>query len=202
MITAGKTMYMVLLCGLWCACSPRVTSFTVYPAAMITKDDSVKFNWKVSGKPTLLFYQEDNDDQTNAGTRLLSFKLVAQKGRREAFLLQTLTLLPDTSTHEIRMKSIRNGNELFAIDTLDRQKWGTYFKLDLVNAQMKRPLTVIHGGRTVQLDAAGHSSAGFKGLPNSGPWEIRTSLTAAEISGEQKLPGHLFIQTRVIHQKE
>jgi hypothetical protein len=37
-----------------------VISFTAYPATMITKDDSVRFNWKISGKPTLLFYLDSS----------------------------------------------------------------------------------------------------------------------------------------------
>src|SRR5882762_5440732 len=92
-IQTCKAVFLVLLYCTWSSCGPKVLSFTATPATMITKDDSVKFNWRVSGKPTLLFYPDDADDPLNPGTRLLSYKLVAQKGKKEAFLEQTLTLL-------------------------------------------------------------------------------------------------------------
>jgi hypothetical protein len=168
---------------------------------MITKDDSVKFNWKVTGEPTLLFYQEDAGDDLNPGAQLLSYKLVARKGQKEDFLMQILTLLPDTSSHVIKLKTIRNGNALFALDTLQTQKWGTYFKVDQVQSFTDQPIVVVHGGRTAGLEAKGQVSGAFKGIPNSGPWEIRSFLTEAEMKDSTKIPGHLIIQARVIHQK-
>src|SRR5882757_917381 len=120
---AGSPTILALVCCVW-ACSPKVRSFTASPAIMITKDDSVKFNWKVTGQPTLLFYLEDAGDDLNPRAQLLSYKLVARKGEKQDFRIQTLTLLPDTSTYVIKLKTVRSGNTLFALDTLDIQRWG------------------------------------------------------------------------------
>jgi hypothetical protein len=207
MITSLRTAprqsaLLVLLCCMGSSCAPKIQSFTAYPAMMITRADSVRFDWKISGAPVLLFYPEEADDEENPGKLYLNYKLVTHRNNKDAFATIMLTLLPDTAIDYIAIDTRRNGDSIFAIAVKDTAVWGHRFLVDSLSSSIRRPLTVIHSGRTAQLDAEGHMSAAFRDLPNSGPWEIRAPLTAAEKRDSTLIPGQLRVKTKLIYTKQ
>ena len=196
---AGIFLLLYVLCH---SCAPKVFSFQASPCTTITREDSLRFTWRVRGTPTLLFYTEDADDDENPGKQYFFYKLVAQKKGKEAvFPTLGITLLRDTAIDNIYINTTRSGDSAVAIGNKDSAAWGTHFLLESVVSLSHRSLTVIHGGKTIELDADGHSSAGLKGLCNSGPWTIRTLLSAAEKKDTTLIPGRLQVKTIVIYSK-
>jgi hypothetical protein len=193
--------YFLLSIFQLCACGPKIFYFQARPCTTITKEDSVKFTWKVRGTPTLLQYQEDAGDPENPAKYYQYYKLVTKKGKKEvAYPVLGLTILPDTSTDYILINTIRRGDIAFASATRDTLVWGNYFILDQIYSASSRRLTVTHLGKTTDLNGNSNPSLDFKGLPNSGLWEISTQLTDAEKKDSTQIPGRLKIKTVIIHQ--
>jgi hypothetical protein len=196
-----RFIFLASLCMI-SSCGPKVFYLIARPCTTITKDDSVRFSWKVRGTPTLLSYQEDAGDPENPGKRYEYYKLVAKKGKKDsAFPVLGLTILPDTSVDYILINTVRTGDSAVAKATRDTLVWGRKFTLDRVASASGRSLTVIHLGNTAELDGAGQFSTAFKGLPNSGPWEFRIQLTEAEKKDSSRIPGRLMVKTIIIHQR-
>jgi hypothetical protein len=194
-------LLVFLICTLCISigCGPKVISFSVRPSLTITNRDSVKFNWKIRGTPTLLFYAEDAGDDENPGKQFLTYKLVAHKGNNYPFSTIALTLVMDTSVDYIRINTIRHGDSAVAIGIKDTLLWGTQFMVGSIASNSKRSVSLRHLGKTTQLNAQGDQSAAFAGLTYSGPWEIRTLLSDAEKKDSSLIPPKLSIKAIVIH---
>ena len=201
-VTTRQSGLFLLLCWFGSSCAPKVRSFTAHPAMMITRHDSIRFDWQVSGAPVMLFYSEDADDEENPGKLYLNYKLVAHKSNKDAFATIMLTLLPDTVIDYVAIDTRRSGDSAVAEAAKDTAVWGRRFLVDSLSSSVRRPLTVIHNGRTVQLDAAGHMSGAFRGLSNSGPWEIRTLLSEAEKKDTTLIPGTLRVKTKLRYSQQ
>lgn len=189
----------LFMCG---ACGPKVMSFKASPCTTITREDSIRFSWQVRGKTQLTFHAEDVGDDGNPGKTYLMYKLVASKGGKEAASPNLgVTLVSDTVIDNIFINTKRVGDSVVASDSKDTLVWGTHFQLQTVASLSSRPVTVVHGGRIVELDAGGDVSTGLQGLVNSGPWVIRSLLTGEEKRDTTLIPGRLMLKTVVIHVK-
>jgi len=178
-------IFLYCICN---SCAPKITSFSARPYTTIAKADSVQFNWKLKGKPTLLFYMDPASDDENPAKYYLSYKLVAQKGKKEvSFPTLSLTVLPDTSIDYIIIHTIHRGDSAIAIAVRDTASG--------------RGLTVTHLGKTVTLDADGKMSAALDGLTNSGEWQISSPLSPEEKQDSSRIPGRLSIKTIIVHKK-
>jgi len=197
-----KAWIFFLLSCLCYSCSPKVISFGVQPCAHITKEDSVRLTWRVRGKPVLLFYTEDAGDDENPGKQYLTYKMVAQKGSKEAtYPPLVLTLHTDTSIDNIIINTRRSGDSAIATGIRDISEWSTHFLLDSLSSPRHRALTVLHAGNTIELSADGRKHAAPPGLTNSGEWEIRTLLSDAEKKDSSLIPPRLLVKTIIIHTK-
>lgn len=193
---------LALLCSTADSCAPKIKSFIARPYTTITAEDSVQLTWQVRGKPTLLVYEDPGGDDENPAKHYLSYKLVAQKGKKEvSYPTLSLTVLPDTSIDYIVINTIRRGDSAVATAVRDSSQWGNHFVLAGISSASGRVITVNHMRNQVVLDANGGMSSGLNGLPNSGTWQLSTVLSTEEKQDSTRIPGRLSIKTIIVHQK-
>lgn len=187
----------LLIAGILESCGPKIFSFNIQPLT-IAQDDSVKINWSVRGKPTLLFNVEEAGDERS---ELRIFNLVVQRSGKEKDSVVFVNVLPQESQDNIVFDAERNGDTLIAKGEKNINRWGDFYKIKTISSASKRDLIVTHMGITVQLKADGTSSSLLKNLSNSGDWEIKTLLTPEEKQMPDKIPSVLKITSIIFHQK-
>lgn len=189
-----------ILCN---GCGPKVMSFRAGPCTTITKEDSIRFSWQARGKTQLIFYPVNAGDEQNPGKIYLMYKLVATKGGKAAASPNLgVVMVGDTVVDNIYINTRRVGDSAVAAGDKDSLVWGSQFRLETVASLSRRSLTVIHNGKSVELDGSGKASTALRGLVNSGPWTISTPLTDAEKRDTTLIPGRLMIKTIVVHAKK
>lgn len=190
------------------SCGPAIRSFQV-DQQTITAADSVKVNWDVSGKPTLMIH-EQNAAGGNAGPgaaetgveKFLELTLVAQKNGKEKRQFIQVIVLPGESVDTIVFPvSALHGDTLIAAGEKNIGRWGDHFQLTSVASASGRPLLVQHGGKTILLDAQTPDTLTFGGMSNSGAWEIRSLMTNAEKSDPSQAPPTLRLRTFLLYKK-
>lgn len=191
------------------SCGPAIRSFQV-DQQTITAADSVKVNWDVSGKPTLLIHEQEvagggsiRPGMAGAGgEKFLELTLVAQKNGKEKRQFIQVIVLPRESVDTIVFPvSMLHGDTLIAAGEKNTGRWGDHFQLTSVRSASGRPLLVQHGGKTVLLDEQNPDTVTFQGMANSGAWEIRSLLTDAEKSDPSKTPATLRLRTNLLYKK-
>lgn len=191
---------VIIFCN---SCSPKVISFSARPCTIINQNDSVKFYWKISnGSPILLFSQEDANDDENPGKHYLYYKLVVQKGQKQASSpTLALTILKDSAVDNIVVSTQRHGDSLIGLGNKDSLEWGHKFILNGISTVLNRKLFIQHLQKNTEIIGAGSLSTQLNGLPNSGEWYISTLLTDAEKRDTTLIPAKLKIKTFLLHQK-
>lgn len=164
------------------SCTPKINSFTVNKRT-ISANDTLQFNWDVTGHPTLLYHQRNitgPGTPDSAAVRYLEFTLVAQKNGKEAKKMIQVVTQPVNSTDSVVCATGLHGDTLIASCTKDSIRWGNNYRVVTVSSGSRRPLNVSHAGTTTLLDAAGTPSHAFEGTALNGAWRMSSLLTAAE----------------------
>src|SRR4051794_37100885 len=104
------TYAIIILLFYSCAGKPVINSFTVTPVT-ITANDTVRINWEVKGKPTLLIHQPELPDSAE---KYLNLSLVVEKGGKEINRPAQVTILPANSTTRITFETELQGDTLIA----------------------------------------------------------------------------------------
>src|SRR3954466_11531063 len=117
------------------SCKPVIHSFKVTThdttqVRKITTSDTLKVNWDVKGKPTLLVSERPSTDSV---TRILEMKLVVEKGKKEANQVIQVEVLPEKSTTSITFRSKLRGDTLLADDIKNPGVWGDRFEISSVS---------------------------------------------------------------------
>jgi hypothetical protein len=190
---------------LFCSCSwkPVINSFKVTThdstqVGRITPDDTLKLDWDVKGKPTLLVHESELPE---SGNRMLEMKLVVEKGGKEVNRIVQVEILPTNSTTSITFSTKLRGDTLVAEDEKNPGVWGDRFEILSVSNASNRPMTVSHGNRTTVLDEAGTPSNVFAGTPVEGKWTFMSVLTPAEKADHSLLPERLQINTTITYKR-
>lgn len=184
------------------SCSPVIRSFTVQPLT-ITSEDSVKVNWDVRGKPTLLVHENivppdpANLGPSDAGKKFLELTLVVQKRSKEQRRIVQVAVLPKLSTDEIVFRTDLRGDTLVAAGDKNSERWGDKFEIASVSSGSGRQLFVWHANKTVVLDKNGAPSNALMGTPVAGRWEIRSLLTDAEKKDMSTAPETLRLNATI-----
>lgn len=196
MISSGLPMVGTLLFGislLFASCGPSIRSFTV-DQQTVTSTDSIKVNWDVSGKPTLLIHE----NAPGGPGKYVELTLVAQKNGKEARqFIQVIVLPPESVDTIVFPVTVLHGDTLIAAGEKNVSRWGDHFQLGSVASASGRPMWVTHGGKTALLDGA--DTVTFRGISNSGPWEFRTLLTDAEKRDHGLTPAALRLRTTILY---
>lgn len=189
--------YLLLgLSFLFAACGPVIHSFSVEQQT-VTSADSIKVNWEVVGKPTLLIHE---NAAGGGPEKLLELTLVAQKNGKSARNFVQVIILPQESVDTIVFPvTALHGDTLIAAGEKNVARWGDHFQLGAVASASGRPLLVTHAGKTTLLN--GVDSVTFRGISNSGPWEFRTLLTDAEKRDPTTTPATLRLRTTLLYKK-
>ena len=152
------------------SCAPNI-NFTASPA-IITKGDSVLLNWKVKGKPTLMFDQRKISHPPNDSMEILEFTLSVQRGKKEKYIKRQVSILPKESTDEVGVIT----NDIKG-DTL--------------------PLIILHAGRESELKDSEIPSNLLEGTRYAGSWKIMTLLSEAEKKDHSIIPDQLEIKVLI-----
>jgi hypothetical protein len=192
-----QSVLLLCACCIWANCKPLIYSFIVSPLT-ITARDSVRINWSVRGKPTLLTH---TDSTGQPGFEIREYSLVVEKGGKQASNRAQVNVLPDLSADIIEFDCVRKADTLVAAGEKNNLRWGDHFIIQTSSSFSGRQLLVIHGGRSAKLTADSSMSALFSGLPNNGNWEIKTLLTAAERKDSSLIPGTLQVRTILLFKK-
>ncbi|MEP6746904.1 MAG: hypothetical protein ABJB86_04210 [Bacteroidota bacterium] len=184
------------------SCKPLVHLYTVQPMT-ITADDSVFVSWSVRGKATLLTHTiPASVDPDNPQPETREYTLVVAKKGKEIKRTVIVDVRDLHSADDIVFTTLRKGDTLLAEGEKDIKKWGNHFLLQSVMTGSDRDLAVSHAGKMATLNADGSPSMVFNGVPNSGKWEIRCLLTAAEKQDSSRIPGKLRIHTILLYSKQ
>lgn len=180
-----------------CLPKPVINSFTVTPLT-ITVEDTVKVNWDVKGKPTLLVHQKVAAD---SGVKYLELTLVVEKGAKEVNRPVQVTVVPTNSTTQIIFSTDLKGDTLIAADDKNPDKWGNRLEILSVSSASARQLIVWHANKTAVLDKAGTLSTAFEGTPVEGRWVFKSQLTADEKKGTVTPPATLEINATIRYKR-
>jgi hypothetical protein len=184
---------------LFISCGPAIHSFQV-DQQTITAADSIKVNWDVSGKPTLLIHENEAD---TIHPKSLELTLVVQKNDKVKRDFIQVIVLPRESVDTIVFPiTALHGDTLIASGEKNKARWGDHFELTAVTSASGRPLLVRHGGKTAVLDRQNPDTVTFRGMANSGPWEIRSLQTDAEKKDPATTPPTLRLRTNLLYKKQ
>ena len=175
------------------SCAPKITSFTAL-LPTITKGDSVTLNWKIKGKPTLLFDQRKMAHPGNDSLEILEFTLSVEKNKKEKHIKRQISVLPAESMDNVILATTDlKGDTLIATGIKDTLLWNN-FEVISVSSASKRTLIVLHNDIRSQLESSGVISNAWDGSKYCGEWKIMTILTDAEKKDSSIIPGQLEIK--------
>jgi hypothetical protein len=178
------------------SCTPKIFSFTASPPT-ITNGDSVILNWKIKGKPTLMFDQRKISHPGNDSLQVLEFTLSVEKGKKEKHIKRQVSLLPKESTDKVVLITNNlKGDTIIAEGIKDTTLWSN-FEVISVSSASSRTLVVLHDNIQAELNSAGVASNVWKGVHYAGYWKIMATLTEAEKKDSTIIPGQLEIKVLI-----
>jgi hypothetical protein len=177
------------------ACTPKIVSFEASPI-LVCEGQSTRVSWKARGSTVLLSNPilpgtgavESTGFQRFTPTGTTIFTIKAAGNGREAFLDQVVVSLPSRTEREIviNVKPSVDG-VLVGVETIKQSILSDFKNIETIRGDTDRPITVLHEGREVILQADGVSSEGMRGTGFSGYWEIRAEPLPGEEVGD---PAH------------
>ena len=193
---------VAIICCL-CYCKPVIKSFKVSShdttqVRRIALEDTMKVNWEVKGKPTLLIHEFELPD---SGGKITEMRLVVEKGGKEVNRIIQVERLPGNSSTSITLNTQLRGDTLVAEDEKNKDVWGDRFEIFSVSNASKRNLTVTHANRNAMLDASGSPSTAFEGTPIEGTWKFASLLTKEEKADHTLLPERLQINAIITYKR-
>lgn len=200
-LAASILVVSILNCN--CSEKPSINSFTVTThdtvnSRTITADDTLRVNWDVHGKPTLLVHEKQ---ATDSGVRNLEMILVVEKGSKEVNRNISVTIVPKNTATQITISTKRHGDTLVAADIKSPGRWGDRFEILSVSSASRRSLIVMHANKTTVLNEAGTQSNAFEGTPVEGRWELRSLMTTDEKKDSTKAPEMLQINATIQYKR-
>lgn len=189
------------------SCKPKIDSFVTKSAGIetktITSDDSLEIDWKVRGKPTLLFH-ELIDSSGLEPEKFVELTLLVKKGKKEPArrLIIVQVLPPESSNTIVFDEAIFTKDSIIFKGIKSPSRWGNFFLIKTVKSTMGRPWTVYHEGKKIELTRDSIPSSGLQGLNLAGPWEFRSLLTPEEKSDPGKAPVEVRIQAIIYHKNK
>jgi hypothetical protein len=163
------------------ACSPKIVSFETSPI-FVCEGQSTRVSWKARGSTILLsnpllpgtgaVEPAGFERFTPIDTTIFTIKAV--RNGRETFAEQEVILLPGRTEREmvINVKPSVDG-DLVGVETIKPSVLGDFKSIETVRGDTDRPITVLHEGREVILQANGLPSEAMRGTGFSGYWEVR-----------------------------
>lgn len=196
----GRLWPCFTLILIFCSCAPKI-NFTALPAT-ITKGDSVLLNWKISGKPTLLFDQRKIAHAPGDSLEILEFTLSVQKGKKVKYIKRQISVLPKESTDRVvLMTNNLHGDTLIASGIKDTLIWAG-FEIISVSSLSARPVIILHANIKFELKNPEIPSNVWEGTPYAGDWKIMSLLTEAEKENHSLIPGQLEIKVLIRRYKQ
>jgi len=190
-LNTGLILFLVFI-SFFYSCAPKI-NFTASPA-IITKGDSVLLNWKVKGKPTLMFDQRKISRPLNDSLEILEFTLSVQRGKKEKYIKRQVSILPKESTDQVTLITNEiKGDTLIASGIKDSTLWAG-FEVISVSSLSGRPLIILHAGRESELKDSQIPSNLWEGTRYAGNWKIMALLTEAEKKDHSIIPNQLEIK--------
>ncbi len=190
---------LFLIAGFFCAvalgaCKPRIYSLSATPATS-TGRDSIRLDWEVRGKASVLFSQRTIAQPPNDSIKILEFKLIVTKGQTDSFRTIQVPVVNDLDRVVFAVDTL-SGDTAVAKGIKDTARWSGY-GIRQVAGMPGRDLVVTHAGVTAFLKDTVQSDA-WSGRPYAGYWEIKTVLLDAEKKNPSFLPERLTL-TVVVH---
>ncbi len=190
-LNAGLILFLVFY-SFFYSCVPKI-NFTATPA-VITNGDSVLLNWKVKGKPTLMFDQRKIPHTPNDSLEILEFTLSVQRGKKERYIKRQVSVLPKETIDRVALITNEiKGDTLIASGTKDSTLWAG-FEVISVSTLSERPLIIFHADIESMLKDSEIGSNQWEGTRYCGNWKIMTLLTEAEKKDHSIIPDQLEIK--------
>ena len=156
---------------------------------VIFPDDSVKVNWSVSGRPTLLVY----DRHGGKDTLYRQFTLSVRKNGKEVGRHVQVQVLSKGDTDIVAFLTIPKNDSLVAAGIKNTARWGTGAAISKIINNNGRAIDIVHGGRTIHLEAGEQANNSLDGTFVSGPWTLQTFMSPQEKSDRTKRPDRLSL---------
>jgi len=178
------------------SCAPKITNFTATPAT-ITKGDSVLLNWKIKGKPTVMFDQRKIAHPPGDSLDILEFILSVQKDKKVKYIKRQVSLLPkESSDRVVLITNDLHGDTLIAAGLKDTILWSE-FEIISVSSLSARPVIVIHANKKSVLKNPEIPSDIWQGMPYGGNWQIMSIVTEEEKKDHSLIPNQLEIKVLI-----
>lgn len=169
-------------------CAPKIASFEASPV-IVCEGESTRVSWKVGGSAVLLSNPvlPGTGAVESAGFRRFTptgttfFTIKAMRNGREVLLDQVVVTFPSRTEREIVIgvkPSIES--DLAGVETIDPSILDDFISVETIRGVSDRPITVLHEGREVLLQADGTPSKEMRGTGFGGYWEIRARLLSGE----------------------
>jgi len=195
---AGEIASGALLVALGGCCGPQVKSVNVTPAA-ICAGERADVKWDAAGELTLMTTLKDprlatatDGVDVSGEPAVVSFRLVS-KGEPDKPKDAELDVYPATAATTLVFATAPAGNPVVARGTKAPAAWNSRFEVTTVTAA-GRDVVVVHEGRQAALKVGAEPVKTFEGTAVGGDWELRATLTAAELADPKQRPGRLGVQ--------
>jgi hypothetical protein len=182
---------LLLLAG----CDPKILTFDVQPRR-VCAGDSVHISWKVRGTPHL-----ETARRTEDSVEIIRYTIVSESHGKRAFSSKdVVTFTPAVPTVFVAETAMQGNDTLVARDSARTAVWHSLVQVGVVGTDSGRQLLVRHAGREGVIGPDRKGNAVWRGLPVSGPWEIRSGLQRGEIPGNpaHHPPQHLSIRVGLV----
>jgi hypothetical protein len=181
---------LVFAAMLW-SCKPRIYSFRATPATSTGKD-SIRLDWDVRGKASVLFSRRVIAQPPNDSVQVLEFKLIVSKGRIDSFRTIQVPVVNDLARDRVIFPVEKlTGDTAVADGIKDTVRWKGY-GIGQVRGMAGRQLMITHEGVAAVLTDT-IPSAAWSGKPYPGYWEIKAGLTDAEKKDHSMIPERLTL---------
>lgn len=161
---------------------PSITRFEVRPQVLCEGEKAVA-SWEARGETGMAVQEEAPEggahDCVASGRDTFAFTLVAHRGSEERERRVEVVQLHPNSTEPIAMRTNAiEGTEVVASGDKNPALWDSRVEVAAIGACQNRTVSVTHAGKTATIEQRKELSDALAGTPISGPWELRSPLSA------------------------
>jgi hypothetical protein len=175
---------------------PSITRFEITPQVLCQGEKAI-VSWDANGKTDLAIQEEPAEvvEECQAiGHHTFAVTLAARVGSEEVERRLELEQLEENSAEPIAMHTnALDGSDVVASGDKNAALWDRWVTVASVRACESRSITIKHAGKTATVAPGRIPSDELAGTPVSGPWELRSTLTAEELKTPSLRPKELTV---------
>ena len=192
------SLYISVLIFACAGCSnPSISRFDVTPPVLCDGEKAI-VTWDAKGETALAVQEEASEVGASncvaSGQQTLALTLAAHSSSDEVERRAELVELQPNATEPIALRTNAiKATEVVASGDKNPALWHKSVEVATISACQNRPITVQHDGKSAIVAPGNEPSGALAGTPLSGRWELRSTLTDAEMKTPSLRPKELTV---------